>query len=399
MRTMIRLAAASLWSRRGAAALTALSVATSFALLIAVERLRDTTRSSFENTISGTDLLVGARGSGVQLLLYSVFRIGEPVQEMSRKSYEAISAHPEVEWSVPFALGDSVLGFRVLGTTGEYFEHYRYGSSRELVFSAGGPFSGKWDAVLGSEVAEELFWSLGQKFPIQHGIARDAHSHDHVDFKVVGILEPTGTPLDRTVHVPIESLGAVHDQEDGIETVSSVLLGLQSKIGLFRMRAWINDYADEPLMAVLPARAFQQLWSTVSVAESALRVIGIMVSLAGLIALAATVLSTTQERRREMALLRSVGATPVHVGILIMGEAMLIAGASAVCALIGVFGVGLFAGETLAVNFGLRLSSLPIQGSELPWLAAFLVTAALVSLLPAIVSYRRSLSDGLMVQT
>ncbi|MEO1170531.1 MAG: ABC transporter permease, partial [Myxococcota bacterium] len=327
-----------------------------------------------------------------------VFRIGEPVQEMSWESYEQITKHPEVKWTVPFALGDSVQGFRVLGTSESYFEHYRYGESRELEFLTGSRFAGEHQAVLGSDVAQALGWTIGKHFPIQHGIAHDAHSHDHAEFEVVGILAPTGTPVDRTVHVPIDSLGEVHDHEHGIESVSSALIGLRSKIGLLRMRAWINGYASEPLMAVMPARAFQQLWSTVSSAESALRVIGILVSLAGLIALAATMLSTTQERRREMALLRSVGASPVHVAVLIVGEAMLIAAASAGFALLGVFVIGLLSGESLAVNFGLRLSSLPIQTGELPWVFAFLVTAALVSLVPALVSYRRSLSDGLMVQ-
>ncbi|MEL7305147.1 MAG: ABC transporter permease, partial [Myxococcota bacterium] len=213
MKTLLMLARASLWSRKTTVALTVLSVATSFALLVSVERLRSSARSSFESTVSGTDLLVGSRGSGVQLLLYSVFRLGEPVQELTWESYEAITEHPEVAWSVPLALGDSVQGFRVLGTTAEYFEHYRYGSGQPLELEDGKPFDkDAFDAVLGSDVAESLGWSVGHRFPIQHGIAKDAHAHDEQSFIVAGILAPTGTPVDRTVHVPLAGLAAAHDE-------------------------------------------------------------------------------------------------------------------------------------------------------------------------------------------
>ncbi|MEO1234276.1 MAG: FtsX-like permease family protein [Myxococcota bacterium] len=180
--------------------------------------------------------------------------------------------------------------------------------------------------------------------------------------------------------------------------MSAAMVGLRSKMGLFRMRAWINNFADEPLMAVMPARAFQRLWSTVGVAEKALRVIGVLVSLAGIIALVATLLATVQARRREMALLRSVGASPLHIAVLIVGEALIVALASATVALVGVYLLGTLGRSTLA-GYGLRLTQLPVTGYELLWVAAFLATATLVSLIPAMVTYRRSLSDGLLVRT
>ncbi len=460
MRILLRLARASLWSRRVTVFLTVLSVATSFALLVSVERLRSSARTSFESTISGTDLLVGSRGSGLQLLLYSVFRLGEPVQELSWEGYEAIAAHPEVAWSVPLALGDSVRGYRVLGTSNGYFEHYRYGEQISLELD-GHAFEDDHQAVLGAEVASALGWGVGDRFPIQHGVTEDAHAHEHHTFEVVGILAPTGTPVDRTVHVPLSGLAAAHHEpsdhttddahaevsadghgehnehaehenehneheheehghhEDGnvqadsdgdgaaapkgdldqIESVSAVLIGLRSKMGLFRMRAWINDFPDEPLMAVMPARAFQRLWSTVGVAESTLLIVGILVSLAGVIALVATLLATVNERRREMALLRSVGASPIEVGGLIVGEALLVAASSVLVALAAVYGLAWLGRSVLVSQFGLRMSAAPVTAADLPWVAAFLLAALVASLIPAWMSYRRSLSDGLLVRT
>lgn len=412
MKTLLMLARASLWSRRVTVFLTVISVATSFALLVSVERLRSSARTSFESTISGTDLLIGARGSGLQLLLYSVFRLGEPVQEMSWDGYEAITAHPEVAWSVPLVLGDSVRGYRVLGTTNDYFEHYRYGSKTPLELE-GHTFEGDHHAILGAEVAQALGWKVGHRFPIQHGVSEDAHAHEHHTFEVVGVLATTGTPVDRTVHVPLSGLAAAHEdahheahdesraevREAPLESVSAVLVGLRSKMGLFRMRAWVNGFADEPLMAVLPAQAFQQLWSTVSVAERTLRIVGVLVSLAGIVALVATLLATVNERRREMALLRSVGASPFQVAGLIVGEALLVAASSVVVALASVFTLGSIGGAFLVTRFGLRVEPSLLTVTDAPWVAAFLAAALTVSLIPAAVSYRRSLSDGLLVRT
>lgn len=434
MRLILSLAGASLWSRRGSVLLTVLSVATSFALLIAVERLRTTTRSSFESTISGTDFLLGARGSEIQLLLYSVFRIGEPVPAFKWASFEKVAAHPEVSWAVPLALGDSVRGFRALGTSPAYFERYRYGDKQPLRLSSGRTFDGEHTAVLGSEVAGTLQWSVGSTFSIQHGLSEDALAHDHARFEVVGILAPTGTPVDRTVHIPLAGLADAHqpdpeeeveaeedmahvdddhhaDHDDGehdgdeahaeveaLETVSAAMVGLRSKMGLFKMRAWIGAFSDEPLMAVMPARAFQRLWATVGVAERALRIIGLMVSMAGIIALVATLLATVQARRREMALLRSVGASPLHIAVLIVGEASIIAFASAVTAFAAVYAVGLLGRTTLA-RYGLQWAPTLLRGDELFWVGAFVATAVLVSLIPAVVSYRSSLADGLWVRS
>jgi putative ABC transport system permease protein len=120
-----RLALRSLGNRRLTAILTILSIGLSVALLLGVEKVRSGARESFANTISGTDLIVGARGGGVQLLLYSVFRIGNASNNITWKSFQDVAARPEVAWIVPLSLGDSHRGFRVLGTTRDYFERYR----------------------------------------------------------------------------------------------------------------------------------------------------------------------------------------------------------------------------------------------------------------------------------
>ncbi len=160
---ILTLALKSLLNRRFTALLTLLSIALSVALLLGVERVRSETRASFSSTISGTDLIVGARSGPVQLLLYSVFRIGNATNNISWQSYQDIAAHPKVAWTVPISLGDSHRGFRVLGTTPGYFDHYRYARDRRLEFAAGARFDDLFDAVLGAEVADALGYRTGRR--------------------------------------------------------------------------------------------------------------------------------------------------------------------------------------------------------------------------------------------
>ena len=144
---LLRLALASLANRRATALLTVLVIALSVGLLLAVERVRTETRSSFASTISGTDLIVGARSGAVNLLLYSVFRIGNATNNIRWDSYQQIAALPRVKWAIPLSLGDSHRGYRVLGTTPDYFTHYRYGQGRALQLTAGRPFADLFEVV------------------------------------------------------------------------------------------------------------------------------------------------------------------------------------------------------------------------------------------------------------
>ncbi|MCP4994209.1 MAG: ABC transporter permease, partial [Gammaproteobacteria bacterium] len=153
---IISLAFKSLLNRRFTASLILVSIALSVSLLLGVERLRVESRNSFANTISGTDLVVGARSGAINLLLYSVFRIGDATNNISWKSYKKISSHTMVKWTIPISLGDSHKGYRVMGTNQDYFRHYQYAQKRSLMFNQGQPFTQVYQTVLGYEVAQKL---------------------------------------------------------------------------------------------------------------------------------------------------------------------------------------------------------------------------------------------------
>ncbi|WP_043818688.1 ABC transporter permease, partial [Rubrivivax gelatinosus] len=338
MTPLVGLAARSAWARRGTLVLVALSIALSTALLLTLERLREDVRASFSQAVSGTDLVVGARTGPVQLMLYAVFRLGGATNDISMASVDAIARHPAVAWVVPIALGDSHRGFPVVGTSTGYFEHFRYGDGQALALAQGRAFSGTLDglyeAVLGAEVASRLGYRVGQRIVLAHGAGGELGA-EHADkpFTVVGILAPTGTPVDRSVHVGLPAIEAIHldwaggapmpgvtiaaDQARKFDLApkraTAAFVGLKNRVAVFRVQRWVADYEAEPLLAVLPGVALDELWEVVGVGERSLLAVSALVAVVSLAGLVAVVLAGLAERRRELAVLRAVGAGPRHV--------------------------------------------------------------------------------------
>ena len=416
---IVSLAIKSLLSRRATAALTLFAIAVSVTLLLGVEKVRTEAKASFANTISGTDLVVGARSGAIQLLLYSVFRIGNATNNISWKSYREIASSPEVAWTIPFSLGDSHRGYRVLGTNADYFRHYRFGRKQLLSFEEGGPFEDLFDAVLGAEVARSLGYGLGDPIVIAHGLGREGFSkHDDKPFRVAGILAKTGTPVDRTVHVSLGGIEAIHvdwrggsrvpgmavsaetvrEMELRPKAITAFLIGLESRLAAFAMQRRVNEYRAEPLLAILPGVALQELWSLMGTAEAALSAISIFVVVAGLLGMLSTLLAGLNERRREMAILRSVGARPRHVFGLLVAEAGVLTLLGSLLGLALLYVALLVAQPIVDSRFGLYLTIAPPQARDILLIALVNGAGLLVGAIPAFRAYRRSLADGLVVR-
>ena len=414
---IFRLALASLAARALTVAMTIIAISLSVALFLGVEKVRTGAKASFADTISGTDLIVGARSGSVQLLLYSVFRIGNATNNLTWKSYQDIAARTEVDWIVPISLGDSHRQFRVMGTTPAFFDHYKYRSGKSLAMRDGAIISDLFDAVIGADVATTLGYNIGDPIVIAHGLASFIEHKDQ-PFRVSGILEKTGTPVDRTVIVSVQAIEAIHvDWKTGVQrpgqatpadvirqmelepqAITAALVGVKSRLRVFGLQRSINEYTQEPLLAILPGVALQELWQIVGIAETALIGVSIMVVVTALIGMMATIFSSLNERRREMAIFRAMGARPrVVLGLLVL-EAVLMAALGAILGLALLY-VGLFVGQPLIDSaFGLWL---PIEAPTLRELWAMfsvVVSGAIVSMVPALRAYRMSLADGMMVR-
>ena len=415
---LIRIVLKSAWHRRTSLLLTILSIAISVTLLLGVDKIRKETKNSFINTISQTDLIVGARSGPINLLLYSVFRIGNATNNVSWESYEEIAAFDEVAWSIPISLGDSHKGYRVMGTNQAYFDHFQYGQSQTLAFANGAPFADLYDTVVGADVARALDYQVGDEILIAHGLVSTEFSqHDDKPFVVVGILEKTGTPVDRTVHISLEGIEAIHiDWQSGARSplqlsaeqarrmdlqpkaITAFMIGLDNRLNTFRLQRAISEYDEEPLLAILPGATLAELWQTIAAFEQVLLVISGFVLVAGLLGMLTTLLSTLNERRREMAVLRAVGAHPHHIILLFTLETFFVVLAGCLIGITVLYLLLLFTRPFLVQSYGINIAITLPDAQQWALFAGVLLLGILVSLIPGAIAYKRSLQDGLAIK-
>jgi putative ABC transport system permease protein len=416
---MLTLAVKSLKNRKFTTILTIASIALSVTLLLGVERIRKEAKASFTKTISGTDLIVGARTGPVQLLLYSVFRIGNATNNISWESYQEISRNPNVKWTIPISLGDSHHGYRVMGTNADYFEYFRFAGGRRLEMAEGRIFKGVFDAVLGADVAKALGYQLEDAIIIAHGAGKVSFiKHDDKPFTVVGILKKTGTPVDQTVHVRLEGIEAIHiDWKDGApvpgqsvsaqqvltmdlspKVVTAFFVGLKSRIAVFSVQRIVNQYSEEPLLAILPGVALQELWDLIGVAEKALLAVSGFVVIVGLSGMLIALMTSLNERRREMAILRSVGARPLHVFSLIVGESALLTFMGVAIGIGLLYGLLIIGQPLILTRFGIFIAISPISLYEFFLILIICLAGIVIGLIPGYRIYRYSLFDGMTIR-
>lgn len=409
---LFKLAYKSLLNRRASVLLTLLTIAISVMLLLSIERVRIDAKSSFSNTISGTDLIVGARTGDIQLLLSSVFRIGHTNNGVSWQSYQYITKQRGVKWSIPISLGDSHKGQAVLGTTLDYFKHYRFAKKQPLAFTQGQAFSSINEVVIGSEVASKLAYKIGDEIVISHGMGNTSfHHHDDNPFKVVGILKPTGTPVDKTLHVPLAAIelihgGGHHDHHDHSshalvghpKQITAFLMGFDSPLYTLQIRRNINQFKPEPLLAIMPTVTLKELWEMLAIIEKILLLFSFVVVIISLLGMLTTLLANLNQRRRELAILRSVGARPWQLFSLISIESLLTTflGCLVGCTLFYAL-MGTTAGY-LQSQAGVSISISMLSDYELTLIGVIMAAGFIIGLFPATRAYFYSLSDGMSIK-
>jgi putative ABC transport system permease protein len=418
---LLHLARQSLSNRLLTTSLTALSIAFSVALLVGVENVRTGMRESFSNTVSGTDLIVGSRGGTIQLMLYSVFGLGSPVANISHETWEEWDDHPAVSWTIPYALGDSHQGFRVIGTNESFYEHYKYRGGQSISLAEGRPAEEVFDVVLGSQVAERLGYGLGDPISVTHGISDVGFmNHDEMPFEVIGILDETFTPVDRAIYVTLEGITAIHlGWEEGgppmpgeeihadhvhemdeihVSQITSFFLGAESRAYTLQLQREISTSEQEPLTAVIPGLALSEMWQGIGYAEDGLMIISGFVVLVGLLGMLVSIYTSLDARRREMAILRALGAGPRRIVSLLVLEAGLLSALGAFLGVIFVYG-GLAALQPwLEGEFGLLVPIRVLDQAQLMYIGAVIILGFVAGLVPALKAYRTALHDGLSVR-
>lgn len=417
---LLQLALKSLRFRKFTVSLTIFSLALSIMLLLGVDTVRVQAKQNFVNTISGTDLIVGARSGSVQLLLYTIFHLGNATNNVSWQSYEKIAKHPHIQWSIPVSLGDSHRGYRVVGTTADFFSFYRHGKSQQLRFSQGGSFDSIFGAVLGANVADDLKYSLDENIILAHGMGNvSLTEHKNLPFTVTGILAPTGTPIDDSVLISLKGLEAAHiGWEHGVaskanihtqdltdedprlrpKTITAFLLGLKNKHDIFNIQRAINDFKREPLLAILPGVALLELWKVVGIVEQVMLIIAALVVATSLLGMLAIILTSLNERRREIAVLRSVGASPRTIFSLLLLESGLLISLGIILGLGFLYLTASAVNPLLKSSFGLTIELMLPSLFQWVLLAIILLGGLIIALIPARKAYKKTLQDGLTIR-
>ena len=412
----------SLWNRRFVAALTVLAIALSVALILSVERLRESARTSFANSASGVDLIIAPRGNDVQILLATVFGVGSTVTGMSGEVLEVVEEMPGVAWAVPVMQGDNHHGFPVIGTSSDYFDHFKHSRGQSLVFAKGDVFADANGAVIGAEVADRLGYGVGTEIINAHGAGTVAlEVHDDAPFEITGVLKRTNTAVDRMVFVSLEGFDGLH-AEDSLQShdpfaavtatdhdthdddhahgfvpnqINAIYIGLSNRTAVLGVQRAIATYTAEPLAAVMPNVALLQLWAITGTAENALRLMSMAVMAASLIGMVVMLSAALEARRREFAILRSVGAAPRDVVLMIVAEALLVTGAGIIIGWAVFTGASLVAEPLLSTRFGVTLGNQLLDTREAMLLLTVLCFGGLASLMPAWRVYHMTLADGL----
>ncbi|MCH1449200.1 MAG: ABC transporter permease [Litoricolaceae bacterium] len=412
---MISLAFASMRARLFPIVLVILALTSSMALLLAVDRIKVATQNGFNQSLSGVDLVLGPRGSGIELMLYTVFHLGKPTNNITTETLKDIAQNPKIEWAVPIALGDSHRGYRVIATSSEYFERIKFSGDQSLHFTEGVAFQELKDVVIGSAVADTLGYAVGTPMFVTHGSGSLDELHDDFAFQVTGVLAPTGTPTDRAIFVSLEGYELIHlgwsngSQAISLknidvqkipterlypQTITAAYLGLSSKLGLFQVARSISEYNEEAVSAIIPGVALAELWSIVGSVDSVFKLLNWLIVGISIIAMMTMTMTALESRTREMTILRALGATPLHLSSIILAEVVLISGFSGLLAIGLVRLLTWVSVDVLSEWAGIRIELIWITMHELFTLGLIVLAGLVASLIPAGMVYKRSLHRG-----
>jgi len=390
-----RLALAYLASRPLLTALHVLLLALGTAMVVVLLLFTGQAERKLEGDAKPVDLVVGAKGSPMQLILSSVLHVDVPTGNIPYAAAKRIAADPMVRSATPLSLGDTYRGFRIVGTDASFFELYG------LTVARGSPFKDEMEAVLGAQAASRTGLQPGAQFAGSHGLAETGGgAHGDHPYRVVGILAPTGTVVDRLILTSIESVWEVHGAHgpvpDEAREITALLVRYRSPLAAAMLPRRIN--AMTAMQAASPAYEGARLMSMVGVGVDALRVFaGVLMACAALsIFIALT--TALQERSRDLALLRTLGASPGKLFALIAAEGMTLVGTGAILGLALGHAAAEAIGRWLAVSQSWSITGLAWEPAEATLMALVVALGVVTCVIPAVQAYRRDPATVLLEQ-
>lgn len=395
-----RIAAKGLSSRAVSSSVTAGSMAASVCLLLLVWAFKAEAERSFAAADGGFDAVLGSRGSKLQIVLNALYHMDDSPGLLKWSDYEQIKANRAVAEAYPIAVGDNYKGIRLVGTVPDYLsEHeYREGSPFELA-KGGRMFSeGRLEAVVGSQAARQLGLKVGDTFHPYHGLQYEANSRHEELYRVVGALEPTGTPADRVIWIPVAGIQTMSGHASAAsDSVSAVLLKFQpgARTAGFQLDMLYNKRGDRLTLAWPASQSVLRLFDKLGWFDVALRAIAVLVALIAAAGVTATLYNTMSERRRDIAVWRALGARRRVVFGIATLESMGIAVAGLASGFVLYLIVGYAMAEFVQEKAGVSLGVLKYNHAFWAVPIGVLVIGFLAGLAPALKAYRVNVTEDL----
>ncbi|MBK7252484.1 MAG: ABC transporter permease [Ignavibacteria bacterium] len=392
--------------------LTILSVLLGVGLVTAILILKNESEEAFNQAATGYEIIVGPKGSSLQLTLSTVYQIGLPIQNMPLKVYDLLKNDKRVRLAIPYVFGDNYKNFRITGTVSELFSEFEYKKGIRYKLDEGSFFSNDFEAVIGKEVADKTGLKTGDTFSGSHGIEtyEGASEHSEKKFKVTGILSRTFTPSDRMIFVSMNSVWELHNHEneitgnedhqiipDSMKTISAVLLKLKSPVFFDLLRRQINENKYEGInaQAVLPLFEIKQLFDIIGNINSVILVIAYLVIFTAAVSILVSIYNSMNERMREIAIMRSLGAGRFLIMKIIIFEGMFLSAAGAILGSISGHIAVFFLQEKISGLSGIKISGFVFSMFEVYLITGTVILGIIVSIIPAVKAYRTDVSKNL----
>jgi len=383
---------------------TAASVALAGGLLMSVWVVKQQSQATFTGVNAGFDAVLGARGSQLQLVLNSIFHLEASPGNLAWQDFLDVQKNPNVELAVPLAVGDNYRGYRLVGTTPELFHKAEYAPGKHFELQPGGDWfdPGRREAVVGDFVARKMKLKVADTFHPFHGLIFDEKNQHSETYVVVGVLRPSNTPADRVIWIPLAGIQRMSGHDPNAATdVSAVLVKLRagSAIAGFQMDMMYNKQGNRLTFAWPIGRVMAELFDKIGWFDRVLTLVSYLVALVAAGSILASIYNSMNERRRELAILRALGARRTTVFSAIVLEAATIA-ALGMAAGFGIY-LGLMAvvAGIIRAQTGVVLDPFAFNPVMLWSPAAFIALGALSGVVPAMKAYRTDVASNLTPQS
>ena len=388
--SIFKLSLKNIFSRPMSSVLSIMLLSLGVSMISLLILINTVLKEQMDNNLKGIDMVVGAKGSPLQLILSSVYHVDSPTGNIPLKEAKAIENNKMVGYSVPLLYGDNYNGYRIVGTNSKFFELY------ELNIKSGNFFSKDFEVVVGSKIAERLNLNLEDEFISSHGLRETGEAHANSPFIIKGILEFSNSVADQLILTSPESvweIHAEHDHDDDEKEITAMLIKFKSPMNIIQFPRYINEQTN--LQSAVPSYEISRLFKLFGFGIETISLLAYLIILVSGISIFITLFNSMKERKYDLALIRTLGGTRFQLSLMLIYESLLLT-------IIGFFiGIGfsrlslIFISKIMDANFNYSLNNTGVLNDEWWLLIVSIIIGLVACLIPSIQVYRMDISKTL----